>query len=47
MADDTTRRTDSGIEVKPQYTAEDLAEFEVASALGDAGTPPYTRGVYA
>ena len=30
MADDTTRRTDSGIEVKPQYTAADLeaAEFD-------------------
>src|SRR3954471_21226058 len=48
MAEDTTRRTDSGIEVKPQYTAADLeaAEFDPLTALGDAGTPPYTRGVY-
>ena len=49
MADDTPRHTDSGIEVKPQYTAVDLeaAEFDPMTALGDAGSPPYTRGVYA
>ena len=48
MADDTTRRTDSGIEIKPQYTAADLeaAEWDPIAALGDAGSPPYTRGVY-
>ncbi len=48
MADDVPRRTDSGIEIKPQYTAADLeaAEWDPTSALGDAGTPPYTRGVY-
>ena len=49
MADDTTRRTDSGIEIKPQYTAGGPRGRGVgprAAALGDAGTPPYTRGVY-
>ena len=48
MADDTTRRTDSGIEIKSQYTAADLdaAEWDPTVTLGDAGTPPYTRGVY-
>ena len=46
-ADNITRRTDSGIEIKPQYTAADLAEWEAIAALGDAGSPPYTRGVYA
>jgi methylmalonyl-CoA mutase N-terminal domain/subunit len=49
MADDTLRHTDSGIEIKPQYTASDLeaAEWNPTEALGDAGKPPYTRGVYA
>ena len=49
MADDITRRTDSGIEIKPQYTQADLdtAEWDPVAALGDAGSPPYTRGVYA
>ncbi len=38
--------TDSGIEVKALYTADDLAEWDAASRLGTPGTPPYTRGVY-
>ena len=48
MADDSTRRTDSGIEVKPQYTAADLDGLGIPpprSATPDS--PPYTRGVYA
>ncbi len=43
------RRTDSGIELQPVYTREDLADrgFDPATDLGVAGEPPYTRGVYA
>ena len=44
MSDD--KRTDSGIEVKPLYTAADLAGWDPATQLGDPGQPPYTRGVY-
>ncbi|MGZ7000391.1 MAG: methylmalonyl-CoA mutase family protein, partial [Acidimicrobiia bacterium] len=49
MADETPHRTDSGIEIQPQYTAADLeaAEWDPTASLGDAGSPPYTRGVYA
>ncbi|MFZ8927257.1 MAG: methylmalonyl-CoA mutase family protein, partial [Candidatus Nanopelagicales bacterium] len=45
MADDT-RRTDSGIEIKPLYTAADLADGDLADRLGLPGEPPFTRGVY-
>jgi methylmalonyl-CoA mutase, N-terminal domain len=40
------RRTDSGIEIKPLYTADDLAGWNPADALGLPGEAPYTRGVY-
>jgi methylmalonyl-CoA mutase N-terminal domain/subunit len=40
------RRTDSGIEIKPLYTAADLDGWDPAEQLGDPGRPPYTRGVY-
>lgn len=40
------RQTDSGIEIKPLYTAGDLAGFDPDSQLGVPGKPPYTRGVY-
>ena len=42
------RRTDSGIEVRPLYTADDLAAdgFDPARDLGDPGEYPFTRGVY-
>jgi methylmalonyl-CoA mutase N-terminal domain/subunit len=43
---DEERRTDSGIEIRPVYTAEDLAGFEPDERLGRPGQPPYTRGVY-
>jgi len=46
MATDDIRRTDSGIEIKPVYTEADLAGFDAASALGEPGAAPYTRGVY-
>ena len=45
MADDV-KRTDSGIEIKAVYTAEDLAGWDPATQLGLPGQPPYTRGVY-
>ncbi|NND73705.1 MAG: methylmalonyl-CoA mutase [Ilumatobacter sp.] len=39
-------RTDSGIEIKPLYTHEDLTDWDPAAKLGVPGEPPYTRGVY-
>ena len=44
MSDD--KRTDSGIEIKALYTADDLAGWDAAGRLGTPGQPPYTRGVY-
>ena len=46
MPDETPRRTDSGIEIRAVYTAEDLAGFDPEARLGRPGRPPYTRGVY-
>jgi methylmalonyl-CoA mutase N-terminal domain/subunit len=43
---DEGRRTDSGIEVKPLYTAADLDDWDPAERLGEPGHPPYTRGIY-
>jgi methylmalonyl-CoA mutase N-terminal domain/subunit len=42
------RRTDSGIELQPVYTADDLAAdgFDVERDLGRPGEYPFTRGVY-
>jgi methylmalonyl-CoA mutase N-terminal domain/subunit len=42
------RWTDSGIELKPLYTARDLedAGFDPARDLGEPGQAPFTRGVY-
>ncbi|MHB8681157.1 MAG: acyl-CoA mutase large subunit family protein [Acidimicrobiales bacterium] len=40
------KRTDSGIEVRPVYTADDLAGWNPAEKLGSPGAPPYTRGIY-
>ncbi len=45
MGDDG-KWTDSGIEVKALYTAEDLAGWDAGEKLGVPGGPPYTRGVY-
>ncbi len=41
-----TKRTDSGIEIKPAYGPQDLAGWDAAAQLGEPGKPPYTRGVY-
>jgi len=47
MADPAdARSTDSGIEVRPLYTADDLAAWDPAAQLGRPGQPPYTRGIY-
>lgn len=43
---DDSRRTDSGIEIKPLYTADELADWDAATQLGLPGEPPFTRGVY-
>ncbi|MHB8592924.1 MAG: acyl-CoA mutase large subunit family protein [Acidimicrobiales bacterium] len=40
------RRTDSGIEVRPVYTEQDLQGWDAAEKLGAPGAPPYTRGIY-
>ncbi|MGD9703361.1 MAG: methylmalonyl-CoA mutase [Acidimicrobiia bacterium] len=45
MAHDA-KRTDSGIEVKPLYTAADLEQWDPDTKLGAPGKPPYTRGIY-
>src|SRR6201982_3853077 len=44
--DDPRRFTDSGIEVKPVYTEDDLPA-DLAERLGAPGEEPYTRGVHA
>jgi methylmalonyl-CoA mutase, N-terminal domain len=41
--DDPRRFTDSGIEVKPLYTADDVPG-DLEERLGEPGEPPFTRG---
>src|SRR5579884_2274797 len=43
--DDPRRFTDSGIEIKPLYTGEDLPE-NLDERLGEPGEYPYTRGIH-
>ena len=40
------RTTDSGIELRPVYGADDLVGFDPAKQLGEPGEQPFTRGVY-
>ncbi len=40
------RRTDSGIDIRPVYTAEDLDGWDPEARLGAPGKSPYTRGIY-
>jgi methylmalonyl-CoA mutase N-terminal domain/subunit len=40
------RRTDSGIEIKAVYRAEDLAGWDPDRQVGAPGSYPYTRGIY-
>ena len=43
--DDPRRFTDSGIEVKPVYTEEDVAP-DLEERLGEPGSYPFTRGIH-
>ncbi len=43
--DDPRRFTDSGIEIKPLYSDEDLPE-DLPRRLGEPGEYPYTRGIH-
>ena len=43
---DVVHRTDSGIEIKPLYTSDDLAGWDPVTRLGLPGEAPFTRGVY-
>jgi methylmalonyl-CoA mutase N-terminal domain/subunit len=43
---DQTRRTDSGIVVRPVYGPADQAGWDPVTQLGEPGSPPYTRGIY-
>jgi methylmalonyl-CoA mutase N-terminal domain/subunit len=45
MANDPGRRTDSGIEIRRRYAADDLGGWDASSQLGEPGEFPYTRGV--
>jgi methylmalonyl-CoA mutase N-terminal domain/subunit len=38
--------TDSGIEIKPVYGADDLHDWDPGTSLGAPGEAPYTRGIY-
>jgi methylmalonyl-CoA mutase N-terminal domain/subunit len=40
-------RTDSGVDIKAVYTAEDLDGWDPQAKLGLPGSPPYTRGIRA
>ncbi|MGH8989899.1 MAG: methylmalonyl-CoA mutase family protein, partial [Acidimicrobiales bacterium] len=44
--DETSRRTDSGIEVKAVYGPADLQQWDPVEQLGEPGRYPYTRGVH-
>jgi methylmalonyl-CoA mutase N-terminal domain/subunit len=46
MAGDDVKRTDSGIEIHPLYSADDLEDWDPAVKLGAPGRPPYTRGIH-
>jgi methylmalonyl-CoA mutase N-terminal domain/subunit len=41
-----TGSTESGTPFRPLYSAEDLAGFDPATALGEPGAYPYTRGIH-
>ena len=45
MATDA-RRTDSGIDIKPVYSASDLEGWNPQERLGEPGAFPFTRGIY-
>ncbi len=41
-----TRKSESGLPISPVYGPADFAGFDPASALGEPGSYPFTRGVY-
>jgi methylmalonyl-CoA mutase, N-terminal domain len=43
---DDRRATDSGIEIHPVYTPEDIDGFDPGRDLGRPGEHPFTRGIY-
>ncbi len=43
---DRQRTTDSGIEIRPFYDADDLGDFDPDTKLAKPGNYPYTRGIY-
>jgi methylmalonyl-CoA mutase N-terminal domain/subunit len=44
--DDSRRFTDSGIEVKTLYEADDIADLDLEQRLGRPGEYPFTRGIH-
>ena len=44
--DDRKQTTESGLGLKPVYSANDLAGFDPTTRLGEPGSYPFTRGVY-
>ena len=46
MTAEDRRTTDSGIEIKPLYTEDDLNGWDPDDQLGEPGSYPFTRGVY-
>jgi methylmalonyl-CoA mutase N-terminal domain/subunit len=46
MGDDLPRLTGSGIPIEVVYGPEDLAGLDPATALGEPGRDPFTRGIY-
>ena len=38
--------TQSSIELKPSYNADDIKHLSYEGDMGDPGTYPYTRGLY-
>ena len=47
VGEDDRRATDSGIELKLTYAADDLAGWDPTQDLGEPGAFPFTRGPYA
>jgi methylmalonyl-CoA mutase N-terminal domain/subunit len=43
---DETKRTDAGIEIRPLYGPQDFEGWSADRALGEPGSPPFTRGIY-
>lgn len=46
MSTERNQKSESGFEIKPIYTEADLENWDSSQALGEAGQPPFTRGIY-